>query len=178
MTDAVTQSGSMVWRLSNRADVFARLIADRHYNRQKVGTTQFVPPGRCLVLTAETATGQALWVTSWPFAQYVKHDWAGAWMCSAFRNEGAGRSSDLIRQAVAATLSHFGDPPPLGMVTFVDRTKTKPKRDPGHCYIIAGFRPCGETRKGLVALQLQPEKMPAPAPAVGLHVGNFFGDAA
>jgi hypothetical protein len=51
----------MIWRLSHRADPFARLIADRHYNRQKIGTPQFVPPGRCMVLTAETEGGKALW---------------------------------------------------------------------------------------------------------------------
>ena len=44
----------------------ARRIAARHYNRQKIGTQQFVPPGRCYVLLA--VPGPALWVTSWPFA--------------------------------------------------------------------------------------------------------------
>lgn len=160
----------MIWRLSNRFDPFARRIADRHYNRQKIGSPQFVPPGRCLVLSAETETGKAFWVTSWPFAEYVKHAWAGAWVCSAFRNEGAGLSSDLIKQAVAATRHFFGEPPELGMITFVDRSKTRPKRDPGHCYIIAGFRPCGETKGGLAALQMKPEKMPPPCPAVGFQL--------
>jgi hypothetical protein len=159
----------VIWRLSHRADPFARVIADRHYNRQKVGTPQFVPPGRCMVLTAETETGVAFWITSWPFAEYVKHAWAGAWVCSAFRNEGAGRSSDLIKQAVAATRAYFGEPPELGMITFVDRSKTRPKRDAGHCYIIAGFRPCGETKGGLAALQMLPEKMPNPELAIGFQ---------
>ena len=160
----------MIWRLSNRFEPFARHIADRHYNRQKIGSPQFVPPGRCMVLVAETDTGRALWVTSWPFAEYVKHAWAGAWVCSAFRNEGAGLSSTLIRQAVAATRFFFGEPPELGMITFVDRSKTRPKRDPGHCYIIAGFRPCGETKGGLAALQILPEKMPPPEPAHGFQM--------
>ena len=34
--------------------------------------------------------------------------------------EGAGKASELIRLAVAATLSHYGAPPPLGMITFID----------------------------------------------------------
>lgn len=38
------------WRLSWRADPRARPLADRHYNRQRIGAAQFVPPGRCLVL--------------------------------------------------------------------------------------------------------------------------------
>lgn len=33
-----------IWTLSNRASVHGRQIADRHYNRQKPGTPQFVPP--------------------------------------------------------------------------------------------------------------------------------------
>jgi hypothetical protein len=104
-------------------------------------------------------------VTSWPFAEYVKHAWAGAWVCSCFRNEGPRLSSELIRDAVAATRAHFGDPPPLGMVTFVDRDKTRRKRDPGRCYRRAGFVHVGETKGGLVALQLLPHAMPAPEPA-------------
>jgi hypothetical protein len=162
--------GAVIWRLSHRADPFARDLADRHYNRQKVGTPQFGPPGRCMVLTADTETGKAFWITSWPFAEYVKHAWAGAWVCSAFRNEGAGLSSKLISQAVAATRAYFGEPPSLGMITFVDRSKTRPKRDPGHCYIIAGFRPCGETKGGLAALQMLPANMPEPQPAIGFQL--------
>lgn len=40
----------MTWKFANRAHVPSRKIADRHYNRQKIGTDQFVPPGRCIVL--------------------------------------------------------------------------------------------------------------------------------
>ncbi len=46
-----------MWHLSDRADPAARVIADRHYSRQKPGTPQFVPPGRCLV--ARRAAGGA-----------------------------------------------------------------------------------------------------------------------
>lgn len=85
-----------MWIESTRFDPLARAVADRHYNRQKIGSSQFVPPGRCLVLYTENASGRAFWVTSYPFAQYVRHAWAGAWVCSAFRNEGAAVSSALI----------------------------------------------------------------------------------
>ena len=116
----------MLWQMSHRAERRSCEIADRHYNRQKIGSPQFVPPGRCLVLYAETPSGRAFWVTSWPFAEYAFHAWAGAWVCSAFRNEGAGRASDLIRQAVAATRAYWGEPPELGLVTFIDRRKVTP----------------------------------------------------
>jgi hypothetical protein len=158
----------MRWTLSYRADPRALPLADRHYNRQKVGSPQFVPPGRCLVLLA--LCGRALWVTSWPMAEYVKHQWAGAWMNSLFRNEGAGLSSELIREAVAATRAHFGAPPAIGMVTFVDRDQVRAKRDPGRCYRRAGFSAVGETKGGLLALQMLPEVMPAAAHAVGAQV--------
>ena len=154
----------MRWFLSHRADPEVVPLADRHYNRQKVGSPQFAPPGRCLVL--KTGGLDAFWVTSWPFAQYVRHAWGGAWVCSAFRNEGQHLSSELIREAVAATLAKYGEAPNLGMVTFVDATKTKRKRDPGRCYLRAGFRRCGMTKGGLYALQLLPEDMPPPEAAL------------
>jgi hypothetical protein len=151
----------MHWALSHRADRRALPLADRHYNRQKPGTPQFVAPGRCLVLL--TPEADALWVSSWPFAQYVKHAWAGAWVCSLFRNEGPVLSSVLIREAAAVTRLVWGAPPSLGMVTFVDPSKTRRKRDPGRCYRRAGWRVCGATQGGLVALQLVATEMPQAA---------------
>lgn len=148
----------MNWALSHRADKEALPIADRHYNRQKPGTPQFVPPGRCLVLLS--INKDALWVSCWPFAQYVKHQWAGAWLCSCFRNEGETLSSLLVHDAVAATKWAWGEPPTLGMVTFINRAKVRHKRDFGRCYRKAGWLVCGETKGGLLALQLRPDQMP------------------
>src|SRR3990167_11510744 len=107
--------------LSHRADRRAFQIAARHYNRQKIGTPQFVPPGRCLVLLCEGA----LWVTSWPFADYVRHAWPGAWVNSLYRKERTGQASTLIREAIAATRSIWPTPE-LGMITFVDPRHIKP----------------------------------------------------
>lgn len=150
----------MNWTVSHRADPAAVRIADRHYNRQKPGTPQFVPPGSCMVLVIPDA---AVWVTSWPKAEYVKHRWAGAWVNSFFRNERSDLylSSDLIRQALAATRWFYGEPPALGLVTFIDREKTRRKRDPGRCYIRAGAEYDGETEGGLVAVRFRPEVIPA-----------------
>jgi hypothetical protein len=156
-------STEMPWRRSTRGDKRALPLADRHYNRQKIGSPQFVPPGRCLVLLTDDA--DALWVTSWPIAAYVKHAWAGAMVCSLFRNEGDRLSSELITAAMAATRAHWPDLPPMGMVTFVDPDKTRRKRDPGRCYRRAGWTPVGHTAGGLVALQLLPADWPAPIEA-------------
>lgn len=170
----------MIWQLANRADQFARDIADRHYSRQKPGTAQFAPTGSCVVFKAQTKTGRAYWVTSFPFSEWVKHAWAGAWICSAFRNEGAGKASEMITDALAATRAHYGDPPPLGMVTFVDRKKVKPtmvrgKQVYGWSFRKAGFEECGETKGGLLALQLLPASMPAARHAIGM-TPSLFGD--
>lgn len=157
---------TMFWKLSHRADRRALPIADRHYNRQKIGSPQFVPPGRCLVLLCDSP--RALWVTSWPFGEYVKHRWPGAWVCSCFRKEGPGIASDMIREAVAVTAWKWPEIPERGMVTFIDPKHVKPVKVRGvdtwgYSYMKAGFEPDGETKGGLMAFVLRSENMPAAA---------------
>lgn len=172
------------WRISGRFDPRALPLADRHYNRQKVGSPQFVPPGRCLVLLTEDRS--ALWVTSWPFAEYVRHAWAGAWVNSLFRNEGDHLSSDLIRHAVAHTREWWPSVPELGVISFVDATKTKPKEVPGWCYRRAGWSHVGYTAGGLWAFQQLPSRrigrrgtpMPEPEAVPGTQLPLFDLDGA
>jgi hypothetical protein len=167
-----------MWRTSHRFDARALPLADRHYNRRKVGSPQFVPPGRCFVLLSECR--RALWVTSWPFAEYVRHAWPGAWVNSLFRSEGAGVASTLIREAIAATRSIW-PAPKQGMVSFVSpkhvpavRRRLPPKHLHrhvfeqegrteiyGYCYLKAGFGHVGYTKGGLWAWQMLPLNMPA-----------------
>jgi len=128
-----------------------------------------VPPGRCLALRAPGA----VWVTSWPFAEYVQHDWAGAWVNSIFRKEGDGLASEMIRRAVAHTRDRWPAVPPLGMVSFVDATKVRHKRDPGRCYRKAGFRHAGFTRAGLYVFQMLEEDMPDAEPVPGSQASLF-----
>jgi hypothetical protein len=136
-----------MWVRTNRADPLAAALADRHYSRQKPGTRQFVQPGRCLVLV--TPDYDALWVTSWPYEQYVLRKlYPGAWTCSLFRNEGEILSSDLIRAAIVETIAYFGDPPEHGFITTVRPDKVRHKRDPGRCFRKVGFQPIGFTADG------------------------------
>lgn len=168
----------MRWELSFCADKAVLPMADRHYNRQKPGTPRFVPPGRCFVLKLDGA----YWASSWPYAEYVKHAWAGAWMCTAFRRESGPVPSGLIVEAVAATRWYWGEPPALGMVTFVDpsivpgffkRTPKGPELSWGYSYQKAGFEYCGWTQGGLYALRLPPERMPEPTQPSGSQVRLF-----
>jgi hypothetical protein len=181
----------MGWSLSNRGDPRCCDVADRHYTRQKVGSPQFMPPGACVVLYASGRYGgRAVWGTSMPYARYVKHAWAGAWVCSIFRHEGPWRAHRLVRQAIAATLAVAGDPPALGMITFVNRKAVAPTYvaaplDPviygprrkavyGQCFRQAGFREVGETKGGLLALQLVPADMPEPRSPSGHNRQAFI----
>lgn len=159
----------MRWCVSHRADPAARVLADKHYNRQKIGAEQIAPPGSCAVFVTDDA--KAFWITSAPFPEFVKHRWPGAWICSAFRSEGAGIASELISEAIAATRAHYGEVPPLGMVTFIDPGKVRPimvRNRPtwGWCWRKIGFRMVGETEGGLLAFQLLPADMPEPQPAM------------
>lgn len=142
-----------------------------HYNQQKPGTSQYAPPGRgCEFLATD---GRALWVTRHP--KYAQHAWVGAWINTLFRNENPHNlSSELILEAVAATRFVLGDPPELGMVTFVDSTKVRHKRDPGRCYIRAGFKHVGFTQVNhLHVFQLLPHQMPVPVSPIG-YTGKLF----
>ena len=127
-----------------------------------------------MVLYAEKDESKAFWVTSWPFAKYTKHAWAGAWMCSAFRLEGEdlGAASTLIRDAISVTIYKYPDIPDLGMVTFIDPIKVSPifrNGVPtwGYAWKKAGFKFVGWTKSRLMAWQLPPSEMPDKAPSKG-----------
>jgi hypothetical protein len=166
----------MIWQRTWRADPRAAALADRHYSRKSVGASQFSPPGRCLPLI--TAAGDAVWVTSWPLEEYTLHGLGDAWICTLFRNEGEYLSSELVREALAATRDAWGDPPAGGTLTFVDAGKVRRKRDPGRCFLRAGFRRLDRLTKdrGLVILHLAPAAHPPAAAAA--HTQLELGAAA
>lgn len=156
----------MIWQRSHRFDPAARVLADRHYSRQKPGSPQFMPAGSCRVLIA--GNGKAVFGLSFPKAEYVKHAWAGAWVCSIFRNEDAGPlASQMIRDALAIMQTEYALPA-LGCITFVDPKHVpgvlvRGERVKGFCFMKAGFRAVGETKGGKIAWQLLPAAMPRPA---------------
>jgi hypothetical protein len=152
--------------MSNRFDPNALPLADRHYSRQKPGTLQFVRSGRCLVLLSIDKT--ALWVST--FQTFVKHGFVGVWECAMFRNEGPSLSSDLIREAMAATRWKWGEPPARGFLTSVDAGKVRRKRDPGRCFIRAGFERAGESKSGKLWFLCPPERIPPAEVPVNGHI--------
>lgn len=160
----------MKWWRSWKADPAAVAIAADHYSRRRRArpdARQWCPPGRGVPLRAIESTGSAIWHTHWPAADLAMHGFGDAWICSIFRNLGAGLSSDLIVDALAVTRAELGDPPPAGTITFVDEHAVA-SPNPGYCFKVVGFRPVGRTKdRGLVVLQLPGETHPAPARPVG-----------
>jgi hypothetical protein len=126
---------SAVWQRRTRGDLAACALYDRHYSRQTIGARNVGPPGRLLVFV--TACERAAWVTHYPRADLAL-DGVDAWRCTMFRNEGAGRSSDLILEAMAATAQLWGDAPPAGWLTYVDTAAVR-SAHPGYCYKRAGW---------------------------------------
>lgn len=134
------------WWAVKRRDPRALALADRHYSRQTPGAVEFMAPGRTLVML--TLDARAVW------GAIENLDGAGVrrWRVSIFRNEGAARSSDLIREAtdrtIAYWLHHYRRLPPAPLRTEVDPSRVRPKRDPGRCFARAGWREVGATRAG------------------------------
>jgi hypothetical protein len=78
------------------------------------------------------------------------------WRCSIFRNEGSRRSSEMIREATSLTFAfwdrHYSGRPKVPLTTEVDPSKVRRKRDPGRCFLRAGWRTVDE-RRGLIVLE-------------------------
>jgi hypothetical protein len=79
-------------------------------------------------------------------------------------------SSRLVSEAVAATRYIWGAPPLQGMVTFINPTKVREKRDFGRCFRKAGWKVCGKTKGGLLALRIMPEAMPKAVAPRGIQL--------
>lgn len=132
-------------------DADGRAVYERHYpaeerlrRRQERGTLLFVGPGFKLVLM--TPCRRALFV--WRRERFRADDQVGV-NCAVFRNEGAGISSELVRDADAIADERFGR---QRHFTFVDPAKIL-STNPGYCFIMAGWRRCGVTERGLVILE-------------------------
>lgn len=143
----------MSWQRVTKFDQRARELADRHYSRQSHGDRQFMPPGITFVLWQPGAV--------WGVVEHLDPRGTRRWRCSIFRNETTQRASDLIREATAATQLHWANHlggASMPLTTEVAPSKVRPKANPGHCFIIAGWRvvrvvPPGHGRPGHVVLE-------------------------
>jgi hypothetical protein len=146
------------WQIVKDGNPTARAIFGRHYTYNKRrdqidmwnaarnrNWSLFAGPGQKTVLLAD---GPALFVWR-KFIDDCIPQQDGV-NCAVFRREGGERASDLIRAADEIAWQRW---PGERLYTYIDRDKTRPKRDPGYCFLAAGWHPCGETKGGLCILE-------------------------
>jgi len=136
-----------LWWLTRDGDKTLLRLYERHYSayRYRDGRkrSQFVGPGEKVVL--RTSAGDAMFV----WRKFIDDSGQKGINCAVFRNESQHRSSELIRQADAiadclwAGERHY---------TYVDSTAVR-SRNPGFCFLMAGWRRCGRTKNGLLILE-------------------------
>lgn len=116
-------------------------LADRHYSRQSVGSNQFMPPGRTLVLRNTEGTIVFGWL--W---QNERDDNQSGYNCSIFRNESCRLSSDVILEAERMVFARWGR---NRLFTYIDPSKLSTRKrwsreycpwPPGRCFREAGWK--------------------------------------
>lgn len=139
-----------LWWLTKDGDRDCLALYERHYSayhyRDKRIRKLFVGPGEKVVLRTHAADALFVW------RKFIDASGQKGINCAVFRNESAHRSSDLIRQAdeIADCLW-----PDCRHYTYVDQTRIASK-NPGYCFLAAGWQRCGRTKGGLIVLERNP----------------------
>jgi len=134
-----------IWIPVRDANDTARSIFDNHYSRRRYldgrADLRFCGPGEKMVLVTPDALALFVW------RKFFSMDHQEGINCAIFRNEGAagGRSSDLIRAAMDLAWERW---PGQRLYTYVDPRKVIHKRDPGRCFLRAGWRHYGWAKHG------------------------------
>jgi hypothetical protein len=118
----------------------------RHYSSLKKPAwvyRQFGISGNGESLSLCTASGTAgfCWTK-----QKKRDDGQKGVNCSFFRNEGSLLSSELILEAEFMALNKWPDT--VRFFTYIDPLKIRHKRDPGRCFVRAGWKKCGRSKSG------------------------------
>ena len=134
----------MYWLEVSKCDKWACGFARPHYSRAKPDSKELGPPGQKIVLMG--IDGRALWGSHRPapWAGIGRMDGFEGHSCFIFRNDGGPLSSTIIREAIAYTTDKWGLAP---FITYVAINKVRHKRDPGRCFIKAGFHKIGVKEK-------------------------------
>lgn len=134
------------WWVTRDGDIDCKELHRRHYSRYAYADGRdpglFVGPGDKLVL--RTLAGDAVFV----WRRFIDDSGQTGVNCAMFRNESDRLSSSLIREADAIADDVWLD---RRHYTYVNSKKIA-SRNPGYCFIMAGWKRCGETKGGLVVL--------------------------
>lgn len=131
---------------TNKFDAECAALADQHYSRQHVGSPQFMPPGRTMIL--RDAEGSV--VFGWLYQQQ-RDDGQEGYNCTIFRNTGTRLSSEIIREAEAEVWDVWGR---ARLFTYIDERKVS--ANPGYCFKKAGWTVCGKSKSGKLLLEKYP----------------------
>lgn len=136
-----------LWWLTKDGDRACLALYERHYSAYRYADGRqrrlFVGPGEKVVL--RTHGGDAFFI----WRKFIDASGQQGINCAAFRNEGTHRSSELIRQADAVADCLW---PGSRHYTYVDSTRVA-SRNPGYCFLAAGWQRCGFTKGGLIVLE-------------------------
>jgi len=118
-----------------------RALFDRHYSRYRYKDGRrpllYVGPGAKMVLLTPCARALFVW------RRFISRDGQEGVNCAIFRNEGAGRSSDLIMAADVLADQRW---PGERHYTYVNPRALR-STNPGYCFLMAGWRHCGITKR-------------------------------
>lgn len=135
------------WWITKDGDEFALDLYRRHYSRYiyKDGRQPklFCGPGEKIIL--RTWEADALWV----WRKFRDDSGQQGINCAVFRNESRIQSSELIRQADEIACFVW---PGERHYTYVNAKKVRSK-NPGFCFLKAGWKRCGFTKNGLLILE-------------------------
>lgn len=125
----------------------------RHYSSAKKSARTYHEhgfSGNGESLSLRTSMGDAgfMWTK-----QKIRDDKQSGINCSFFRNEGTELSSSLILEAEQLALNKWRDT--KRFFTYIDARKVRRKRDPGRCFIRAGWTKCGESKDGKLLFEKQ-----------------------
>lgn len=129
-----------IWQSVLDGDIRARQIFHRHYSYRlyKDGRKPklFCGPGEKLVLLTWTENAIFVW------RKFIPKDGQKGVNCAIFRNESNILSSTLILEAEKIAWKKW---PGERLYTYVNSKKIK-SCNPGHCFKVAGWKPCGITK--------------------------------
>ena len=134
------------WIIGQDGEPELRALYDRHYSSYKYRDgrkpKKFVGPGEYIALTLPNRTALFVW------RKFRDGSGQSGVNCSVFRNESPHLSSDLIREADAIADYCW---PRERHYTYVRAAAVKSK-NPGWCFICAGWKRQGYTKGNLVIL--------------------------
>lgn len=147
------------WWITRDGDEYCLEMYRRHYSSHRyvdgrrddksyANRWLFVGPGRKVVL--RTWEGDAFWA----WKKFIDDSGQRGVNCAAFRNESGYLSSRLVEEADAVADYLW---PGERHYTYVDATKIK-SRNPGYCFLRAGWRRAGFTKGGLLILERNPKE--------------------